>query len=152
MQKSLASKFLEIFLYIFFITGVAIIVSAPKMLKFYLILFGDSYIRDIRYLTFMLIFVILEGVLGLLITALLISMVRTIYKNPFVMRNVKILIYMGILAVAMALFLLIKCWYYFTIMTLGCALLLILLALFSFTLSDLLRKAVVYKEENDLTI
>ncbi len=152
MKKSFASKFLQSTLYLFFIIGTCIVVAMPWTLDFYLQMLYDAYSVQENYHTFILIFLMIEGVLGLAIAASLISMVRTIESNPFVQKNVNILRRMGILGMVMAFLFFAKGWFYFTIMTFGCGLLLFLMGLFAFTLCDLLHQAVMYKEENDLTI
>jgi len=59
---------------------------------------------------------------------------------------------MGIAGLIAALLFFAKCFYYITPLTLACGFLLLICSMGAFTLSDLFRRAVAYKEENELTI
>ena len=148
MQKSFASKFLMRTLCLLFPTGIILIVTMPWSIDFLL----AGYSLDRAYRSFMVVFFTVEGLMGLLILRQLIIMVSSIEKNPFTMKNVNIMRRLGILAFVMAASFFIKCYFYFSVMTLASGFMLILFGLSAFTLCDLLCQAVSYKEENDLTI
>ncbi len=92
------------------------------------------------------------GLLGLWICAELLVMLNTMKSDPFVSRNAKALMRIGWVAMVVAS---LAFWAGYrwrdSLMSLGACTMLIL-GLFAMTLSQLFRKAIQYKEENDLTI
>jgi len=151
-KESAASKILRIILYIIFIVGIIITVTMPFMIKTYIEILRDNYEIHTGYKIFITIFLMVVGTLGIFIIFELIIMLRTITKNPFIKRNVKSLNIIGITAFIIAALFFTKCLLYITIMTLIGGVCLVILGLFALVLADLFKKAVEYKEENDLTI
>ena len=152
IKESAASKILRIVLYVVFVLGVILTVTMPFMIKYYMQNLYDAYELHEGYKIFITIFLMIVGILGLFIVFELILMLRTITTNPFIKRNVKSLNIIGITAFIAAILFFAKCFLYVTILTLLGGICLVILGLFAFTLADLFKKAVKYKEENDLTI
>ena len=152
LKESAAAKILRIILYVIFIAGFAVTVTMPFMIDAYMKILYDAYIVHEGYKFFITMFLMVVGALGLFIIFELIVMLRTMLKNPFIKRNVKSLNLIGITAFITAALFFVKCFLYVTIMTLLGGICLVILGLFAMTLADLFKKAVEYKEENDLTI
>lgn len=147
-----ASKILRLFLYILFAIGVLVTVSMPFMITTYMKILYDAYELHEGYKIFITVFLMVVGTLGLFIILELIIMLRTVAENPFIKRNVKSLYIIGITAFITAAVFFVKCFFFITTMTLIGGAALFILGLFALTLADLFKKAVEYKEENDLTI
>ena len=94
----------------------------------------------------------LVDALGLWICAELLRMLQTIRENPFVMRNVNALTRIGWVAMALLVIALVLGLPSRDMLTLACGGAMAILGLFAMTLSQLFRQAVLFKEENDLTI
>lgn len=152
LKESAAAKILRIILCIFFATGIVVTVSMPFMISEYMKILYDAYELREGYKIFITVFLMVVGMLGLFVIFELIIMLRTITKNPFIKINVKSLNIIGITAFIAAAVFFIKCFFFITIMTLIGGVCLAILGLFALTLADLFKKAVEYKEENDLTI
>jgi len=73
-------------------------------------------------------------------------------KNPFVQRNAKSLNRMGFLLIVIFVMFIVKIILLNTLMTMIFAVAIIILALFCFVLADVFKQAVIFKQENDLTI
>ena len=89
LKESAASKMLRIILYVIFAAGILITVTMPFMIDAYMRILYDAYIIHEGYKTFITIFLMIVGALGLFIIFELIVMLRTILKDPFVKRNVR---------------------------------------------------------------
>jgi len=79
-------------------------------------------------------------------------MMRSIPLGPFIMRNVRALKRIGLIMFIISAMFIAKLFLYFTFLTMACGILFLILAFFALTLANLFRQAVLYKEENDLTI
>ena len=152
LKESAASKILRIILYIMFIAGVALTVTMPFMIDIYMRILRDTHEVHEGYKIFITVFLMAVGALGLFIILELIIMLRTMLKNPFVKRNVRSLNIIGITGFIISALFFMKCFFYVTFLTLIFGIALIILGLFALTLANLFKKAVEYKEENDLTI
>lgn len=152
MRETVASRVLKIMLYAVFVAGVGGTLTLPWMLDRYMVFFYDAYSLEPGYRTFILVFLMVVAALGLWVIAELILMMRSISRDPFVPRNVFAFRRIGGAALAIALLFFLKCCYYVTFLTLAGGLLLVLCSLVAFTLGGLFRQAVVFKQENDLTI
>ena len=152
MKEPLVSRLLKYTLCLIFLIGVVVTVTLPFALNYYTLWLYDVYYIQPAYQTFLLLFLIVVGALGLWIIADLIFILNTVPKDPFVQRNVRALRRIGTVAIAISLLFLLKCLYYFTFLTAVCALVLLVCALIVFTVCMLFSQAVRYKEENDLTI
>jgi len=152
LSESAASKILRVILYIIFAAGIILTVTMPFMIDAYMRILYDAYVLRDGYKIFITVFLMLVGVLGLFIIFELIIMLRTMTRDPFVRRNVKSLNIIGVTAFITAILFFAKCFLYVTFLTLIFGICLVILGLFAFTLANLFKKAVEYKEENDLTI
>ena len=152
LKESAASKILRIILYIVFAVGIVLVLTMPFMIDTYMKVLYDSYEVREGYKIFITVFLMTVGVMGLFIVFELIIMMRTILKDPFVKRNVQSLNIIGTAAFITSAMFFLKCFLYITFLTLAFGICLVILGLFAFTLANLFKKAVEYKEENDLTI
>ena len=152
MREPLVSRILKYALYAAFALGVAGMVTLPFMLDTYHRIFTDAYFSDPGYRTFILIFLMTVSVPALWIVLETILMLRSIPKGPFVTRNVRALSRIGVISLVLAAIFFCKCFVYLTFLTFVCGFLLIGFGLFAFTLAALIRQAVIFREENDLTI
>jgi hypothetical protein len=86
----------------------------------------------------------------------MIFMLRSIPEGPFVMRNVNALRRLGVVFFSMTVLFLGSLFFHasvqMSIIVSGGAIFMIGSGLFSFTLAELIRQAIVFREENDLTI
>ncbi len=151
MENTFAPKLLRAILQVLFVVGIVVVVTLPFMLDYYLFITGNSDCTGF-YRNFIMIFLILVGIPGLWVVFELILMVRSINRNPFVVSNVRALKRLAYLSLAVSVLFFAKLIFYFTVLTLICGAALFLCCLFSLTLSRLFSQAVVYKEDNDLTI
>jgi len=152
MKEPLVSKILRCALYVVFIVGAAAAVSLPFMFDRYLRLLHGRVVLAAEHRLFLIGFVVGVAAVGLWVLAEMIGMLRSVPQGPFVARNVRALSRCGVLLLVITCMFTVKCFMYFTFLTMACTFLLVICALFSFTLSNLFRRAVAYKEENDLTI
>jgi len=152
MKESFASKVLKISLYVIFALGVVGTASLHFMLDYYMMLFYDAYSLYPQYRTFLFIFMTSAAIPGLWVVWEMILMMRSIPLGPFIIRNVHALRRIGVIMFVVSAMFFAKLFLYFTFLTMAFGVLLLILAFFAFTLSNLFRQAVLYKEENDLTI
>ena len=145
------SFFMKILLIVIMIATFLAVVLLPWVVETYLkIEYGiyNSYARNI-----LLIVLYPTGVCALFIENELRHMFKTLEeKDPFVERNVKSLNRMGFLMFVVFAVFIFKIITLNTIMTMLCAFAIILVAIMCFVLADVFKQAVIYKQENDLTI
>jgi hypothetical protein len=152
MKISLMSRMLLYALYAGFAAAILITASLPFLLDFYSRLLYDAYALAPGYRAFILPFLLFFGAAGIWVILELIWMLRSIPRGPFIMRNVLALKRVGFIFLALGAEFFVKCFFYATFLTmLGCVIFL-LGGMFAFTLANLFRQAVAYREENDLTI
>ena len=152
MKEPVVSRILKYALYAVFVLGVIATATLPFMLDRYFTILYDVYSVESGYRLFILIFLTAIALSSLWIVLEMIWMLRSIPQGPFVMRNVRALNRIGVVFFTMAAAFLGKCLLYVTFLTLLCGFLFIGGALFAFTFSALIRQAIVFKEENELTI
>lgn len=152
VKVSLSSKILLWVLYIFMAIVVLLLVSLPFMLDEYILEFDPMNLETPGYKPFITSFLVVFALEAMWIIFELIILVRSVPADPFTNRNVNALRRIGFAAVAAVITIVVKCIFYFTIMTLVITFILLLGALGAFTLADLFSKAVIFKEENELTI
>ena len=155
MDKSLHNfilfftKYLMIFL---MIANVAVMASLPFILETWMGWFYEPAIAQ-NFLTFYYALLYTCGILTLLILNNLHRLLdMTIRAQPFVRETEKRLYRMGIEGFLIGIFLTVKIFVQNSFMTMTSAVVFIIAGLFCFVLSDLFKRAVDYKEENDLTI
>lgn len=97
-------------------------------------------------------FVFITGAMAVWILAELYLVLNTALTDPFVMRNSRAFLRMGLVAEGAAALFFAKCAFEFTPMTAICGFVMLLCGLFAIALSQVFRRAVELKLENDLTI
>ena len=145
------SFFIKILILAVMAGTVLIVAFLPWVVKKYLVLnYGiyNTYARNI-----LLIVLYPAGICAFFIENELRRMFKTLEdQDPFVERNVKSLNIMGILMLAEFVIFIFKIIMLNTIMTMLSAFAIIIIAAFCFVLADVFKQAVIYKQENDLTI
>jgi hypothetical protein len=154
MKEPMVSRILKFSLYVALAADAAAVATLPILMDAYMAAFEDGYKLLPEYRAFITVFLLSMGALAFWILLEMIMMLRSIGKpeGPFVRRNVSALNRVGIGAFALTALFLFKCFCYNTFLTMAAVVLFVLCGLFAFTLANLFRQAVVYKEENDLTI
>ena len=99
-----------------------------------------------------LLFLTLMAGIALWILGELIGVLATVERDPFVEGNARAFFRMGLAAELAGVGFTIKCFTLFTFMTAVCALVMVLSGLFALVLAQVFHRAVLYKQENDLTI
>ena len=102
--------------------------------------------------TFFYAFVSVSAVLALWVLSELYFVMLTVEKDPFILRNVQAFLRMGIAAELAGVLFFVKCFFYFTPMTLVVSVVMVLSGMFALVMHDVFDRAVRYKLENDLTI
>lgn len=149
-DKSL-SHFMKLFLMIIMVITIAVIVFLPWIVDHYLIVMYDGVSSYAK--TMLLIMLYPCGVCGLLIENELRKMFMSLEKkNPFVIENVKSLNRMGILMLIILVMFIFKVITLNTIMTMLTCFAIVIISILCFVLADVINQAVIYKQENDLTI
>ncbi|MCL2841286.1 MAG: DUF2975 domain-containing protein [Defluviitaleaceae bacterium] len=152
MKETLFSKTLKYALYAALVVGVILTVTLPFMLDTYARIIHGAVSLTPAYRGFIMPFLMIVAVPCLWIVVEMILMLRTIPTGPFVMRNVKALYRLGTLLFILSAIFIAKCFIFITFLTLFCAFMFVGSGLFAFTFAALIRQAIVFREENDLTI
>ena len=152
MKEPLVSIILKYGLYVAFVAGIIVAVSLPFMLETYVYIIQGHTSINPGYRAFIVPFLIGVSIPCLWIVLEMIFMLRSIPKGPFVMRNVRALYRTGIAFLILVIAFGIKCFVFFTFLTMLCTLLFVGGGLFSFTLAALIRQSIALREENELTI
>ena len=102
------------------------------------------------------LFIVILTLSGIFSAFLLYSL-KSLYKtfannNPFIRKNIKFLNFISLCCGGITICYIVKCIFIFTPAALMVALMFGMSVLLAISLRDLFRKAVEYKEENDLTI
>jgi len=140
----------KLFLDMVFLGGIIIYISLPFTMKWYFALLGNTSSENYYFL---LAFLYVTGLFSLDIVHQLRKIFKTLTRmNPFMMDNVKSLKSMAIAAFAISATYIVKLFFYNTILTMIVTMIFIIAGLFSIILSEVFRQAVIFKEENDLTI
>lgn len=148
--KNGLSGTVKIFLDMVFIGGILILISLPVTLKWYFYILANSSNENFYFL---LAFLYVTGLFCLTIVYELRKIFKSLNRmNPFMMDNVKSLKNMAIAAFAIAVAYIVKVIFFNTILTMIVTMIFIIAGLFSLILSEVFKQAVIYKEENDLTI
>lgn len=136
-----------------FFGGIAIFISLPFTLKWYYDYLKILYGSISENYFFLLGFLYVTGFLALWI----VNEIRKIFKilnrkNPFMMDNVKSLKNIAIASFSISAAYIIKIILYNTFFTAILAMVFIIAGFFSIILAEVFRQAIIFKEENDLTI
>jgi hypothetical protein len=152
MKEPLVSRILKYALYAAFAAGLAFTISMPFMFETYVYIIQGHTSINPDYRAFIVPFLMAIALPCLWIMLEMIWMLRSIPKNPFIMRNVRALGRTGLLLLLLSLAFIGKTIFFPTFLTLFCILLFIAGGLFAFTLAALIRQSIAFREENDLTI
>ena len=152
MKESYPILLLKYALYIAFIAGVILSVTMPIFIDDWLWTMISGNHSTSEYRDFLQIFLVVLSIPCLWIVIEMIQMMNTIKTGPFIIRNTKALNRIGFIFFILSSAFIIKCFLFITIMTVVMAIMLFTIGLFSFTLSALIKVAIVFREENDLTI
>ena len=145
------SFYLKIFLLLIMCATALIVVFLPWVVELYLKIDYGIYTSSAR--TILLIVLYPCGICAFFVENELRRMFKTLEdKNPFVQRNAKSLNIMGFLLIVIFVMFIVKIILLNTLMTMIFAVAIIILSLFCFVLADVFKQAVIFKQENDLTI
>jgi hypothetical protein len=149
MNKNPLIRFTKILLDLMFYSGVVICITVPLIFK----QAGKFYSAfETYYLPFCILFMI-AGAFALIILWELRNMFKTVIKaDPFIKENVISLKRMGICAFVISAIMAIRLLFVITPAALVLILVFLIAGLFSLVLSQVFNQAVIYKQENDLTI
>ncbi|MCL2386962.1 MAG: DUF2975 domain-containing protein [Defluviitaleaceae bacterium] len=152
MKEPLFSRILKYVLYGVFVVGLVGAVTFPFTIDLFFRLFRNAPSLVPEYRAFVMPYLMAMAVPFLWVILEMIWMLNSIPTGPFVMRNVKALYRIGIIFFAVALAAVVWCIFFPSVIVLGGGFFMIGSGLFSFTLAALIRQAIVFREENDLTI
>ena len=148
-KKSLSVIFKTV-LQCIFIGGLTIFLSLPLCLKWYLE-FSENYSEDYFLKTLILLYV--SGVLALAVLYLSIRLLNNINKTtPFNIENPKILKTIGVCSLLIAAIYFIAIFVIKSVFTIILFMIFVMLGFMAVILSEVFKKAIEYKEENDLTV
>lgn len=151
MQKFLL-YFTQTLLYITLLVIIALTVCLPWVFNYYLKWSFDGINGLANNRIFLMAFLYMLGISGVWLIFELLSIMRTVQSDPFVTRNVKSLRRISIIGMFTAILFFIKCIIFFTPFTLICGIVLFFCSLFALVLLQVIRQAIIYKQEIDLTI
>lgn len=150
--KSSLASFMKIFIFILQLTAIAALIGLPKFLGIYLNWINSVFYSKILY--YALVFILyVSGILSILILQQLKKLFLTLENsNPFIRENVTSLKKMGVYAFSVGGIYLFKIFFLNSFMTIIVVFIFFIAGIFCLVLSDLFNQAILYKEENDLTI
>lgn len=148
--KNSISFAVQIMLIVLLVINVAALIFLPKIVNYYFTNTSEIYAVA---KTQLLIILYPCGVFSLIVEYCLMKIFKSLVnKDPFVQSNVKLLNTMGISMIAVTGFFILKIFLLNSLMTMLVCLASGLLAVFCFVLADVFRQAVIYKQDNDLTV
>jgi len=146
--KNSLSNIIEICLKILLVIGTLVIIFLPYLLKAYVQIFNP--ILDYNAA---LIILYVSGIPALIIVYKFIKIFGTLRQdNPFILENVQYLNVISICSLIIAIEYIIGLFFIISVFEIILIAVFIIAWLGAYILSELLRKAVEYKEENELTI
>ena len=146
-KKSL-SNFIEIGLKIIFVVGIIIYLTLPILLNKYVEIFNP-----ILNYTAALVVLYISGIPALIIIYAFIKMFETLKNdNPFVRENVTYLKIVSVCSLLISIIYIVGMFFIVSIFEIVAIAIFIIAFLGTYVLAELLRRAIEYKEENDLTI
>lgn len=154
MKSKLLIRCTQILLYVLLaIVLIALIATSisGNFLKEFLTLSGIGSPKDLSPVL-LFVFLYIEGAFALFILIELLVVLRSVPSDPFIVRNCNAFLRMGIVALISGGLFLASIAIRFTIAAMLCAIVMLLCGLFALVLASVFRKAVLYKQENDLTI
>jgi hypothetical protein len=150
--KNSLATFMKYFL--LFLEGAAaiVLVGLPKFLGFYLTWIESIFYNKALYYGLVIILYI-TGILAVLILDTLRNLFSTMEEaNPFIRKNVTALRRMGVYAFIVGGAYFAKIFFLNSFMTIIAVFIFFIAGIFCIVLADLFNQAIIYKEENDLTI
>lgn len=149
MKKSLAlaTQLLLLLLLLFVAFCVAALYLWPTVQEAFADFYSARWGR-----TGMFAFLTAAGLMACHILTELLLVMRTVSGDPFVLRNACAFLRIGLTAELAGLLFLSKSILDFTPMTAVCALVMLLGGLFALVMAEVFKRAVAFKQENDLTI
>ncbi|MEX1377898.1 MAG: DUF2975 domain-containing protein [Eubacteriales bacterium] len=151
--KSSLSFFMELILVIIMIANIAVLISLPWNIEYYLRMINIAPSAWIRAKNILMIILYPCGISSLMVAFELKKIFRTLVKkDPFVQNNVHSLKTIGFAMTTVTVFLFAKIFLMNSLMTMLGAFASILMAVFCFVLADVFQQAVYYKQDNELTI
>lgn len=150
LSKHGLSGYVKILLDLVFFGGLLIYITLPFCLKFYLNFFQLSKNENFYFLLGLLY---VTGFFCLALVYEMIKIFKTINrKNPFQMDNSISLKKISVCSFIIAAAYIVKIFVSNSFLTIIITMIFILAGLFTIILAELFKQAVIYKEENDLTI
>lgn len=141
----ITKRILDIMFYI----GIVILVLLPAII--YIFSKYNNYYK--KYVVVMFLTLFVSGIIALLIISELRKMFRTVIADDcFVAENVASLVKMGNYSFIIAMLTLARSIFYVTPASIVIIIVFVIASLFSKVLSQVFKKAVAYKKENDMTI
>lgn len=141
----ITKRMLDIMFYI----GIVILVLLPAII--YIFSKYNNYYK--KYIVVMFLALFVSGIIALLIISELRKMFRTVIADDcFVAENVASLVKMGNYSFIIAMLTLARSIFYVTPASIVIIIVFVIASLFSKVLSQVFKKAVAYKKENDMTI
>lgn len=141
----ITKRMLDIMFYI----GIVILVLLPAII--YIFSKYNNYYK--KYIVVMFLALFVSGIIALLIISELRKMFRTVIADDcFVDENVVSLIKMGNYSFIIAMITLVRSIFYVTPASIVIIIVFVIASLFSKVLSQIFKKSVAYKKENDMTI
>lgn len=141
----ITKRMLDIMFYI----GIVILVLLPAII--YIFSKYNNYYK--KYVVVMFLALFVSGIIALLIISELRKMFRTVIADDcFVAENVASLVKMGNYSFIIAMLTLARSIFYVTPASIVIIIVFVIASLFSKVLSQVFKKAVAYKKENDMTI
>lgn len=151
-NKNSLATFMKFFL--LFLEGAALVVlfGLPKFFGFYLNWIDSVFYNKALYYGLVIILYI-TGILAVLILDTLRKLFITMEDaNPFIRKNVTALRRMAVYAFIVGLAFFAKIFFLNSFMTIIAVFIFFIAGIFCIVLADLFVQAIIYKEENDLTI
>ncbi|MCL2224582.1 MAG: DUF2975 domain-containing protein [Defluviitaleaceae bacterium] len=152
MKEPVVSRILKYALYAAFVVGLVGAVTLPFTIDTLFRVFRNAPILLAEYRAFVLPFLMAIAVPCLWVVMEMIFMLNSIPKEPFVIRNVKALYRIGVIFFVLSLAFFGWNFMFLNIVILAGAFFMIGSGLFAFTLAALIKQAIVFREENELTI
>jgi hypothetical protein len=150
LGESGLSGYVKKFLDLIFWGGLCVYVTLPFCLKWYFN-YANRYGSENFY--FLLVLLYITGFFCLWIVLEIRKIFKTLNRmDPFIMGNVRSLNRMGYSAFIIAAAYFVKIFLYNSFLTIIVAMVFLIAGLFCVILAEVFRQAVIYKEENDLTI
>jgi hypothetical protein len=150
--KNSLATFMKYFLLLLEVAAVIVLLGLPKFLGFYLYWIESIFYNNALYYGLVAILYI-TGIMAILILDTLRKLFATMEEaNPFIRKNVTSLRRMAVYSFIVGLAYIAKIFFLNSFMTMIAVFIFFIAGIFCIVLADLFNQAIIYKEENDLTI